>query len=1049
MIKRILGIIAISVSATTGFAQTCPTIQMSGQDVECYGESNGEATVSIFAASIGNSWTYTWSTTDWESGPQTSSTLQNLAAGTYTVTVQDNVTGCSVVGAYVVGSPDPISVSESITNVDCYDGSTGAIAITTYGGSGTYGYSWNSGQTTEDISGVPAGNYTLTITDSPYGCSYVETFTITQPAEAVQLNYVQTNATCDGAANGAIDLNVWGGTPPYSYVWSNSASTQDVNGLIAGSYNVTVTDFNDCTTNPSPQNFLITDPAPITGPMITDDVDCYGDPTGNVSVDVSGGTAPYSYSWQNATTLFADNNDSLLNVVAGDYQVTVTDANGCVFVNTATINQPTELTATHTYSNVSCYGGTDGSIDVTVQGGTVPYSYVWVNSLGDTVSYNQDLTNVPAEDYSVLITDANGCTYSIDQTITQPLIPITVTETVYNVLCFGDNTGAIELDVVGGTAPFGYSWTSGQTTEDIYNLIADTYGYTIVDANGCTSTGVVVVSEPAQPLTVTNVITDVNCFGESNGGIDLTVTGGTAPYTYSWSNSTYELSNTNQDLINYPADWYRFEVTDANGCNVVDTLTITEPPLLVATVTGVDILCYGGNNGSVDLTVVGGTMPYAYLWNTGDVTEDLMNLTAGYYAVTVTDDHGCTDTASITLTQPADTLSYTYTVEDVLCKDGTDGSIELDIEGGTIPYDYAWSNGDTVAHIVNLTAGWYEFVVTDNNGCILTDSLYVDEPDAVTLNEVITPVTCYGMSDGVIDISPVGGTLPYSYTWYNSQFALSAQTEDLVNWPADIYQLEIIDSNGCFYEMFLEIEQPDPLVIEYTYNVVSCAGGIDGNINVDIYGGNPGYTTTWSNGATTEDLLNIPADVYELTVVDTKGCIDSIAVDISQPDSIKIDFEVTEISCIDDHDGVAFAYPYGGNGGYFYNWSNGETNSVNSGLSNVWYSLTVTDVLGCVGYDSVFIPKSTIGCIDPVNTFTPNGDAYNDTWVIDNMELYPDAHVQVFNKWGNLIHEQIGLYEPWDGTINESPAPSEIYYWIINLNYPDRDILKGNITIVR
>jgi hypothetical protein len=335
-------------------------------------------------------------------------------------------------------------------------------------------------------------------------------------------------------------------------------------------------------------------------------------------------------------------------------------------------------------------------------------------------------------------------------------------------------------------------------------------------------------------------------------------------------------------LINYPADWYRFEVTDANGCFVVDTLTIAEPPLLVATVTGVDILCYGGNNGSVDLTVTGGTMPYAYLWNTGDVTEDINNLFAGYYEVTVTDDHGCTAMDSITLTQPQDTLSYTYEIDDVLCKDGTDGEIEIDLAGGTFPYFYAWSNGDTLAHIMNLTAGWYEFVVTDNNGCILTDSLYVDEPDAVTLNEVITPVTCKGLSDGIIDISPVGGTLPYSYTWFNSQFALSAQTEDLVNWPADVYQLEIIDSNGCFYEMFLEIVEPDSLIIDYTYNVVSCSGGTDGNILVDITGGNPGYTTTWSNGATTEDLLSVPADIYQLTVVDTKGCTDSIIVDIAQ-----------------------------------------------------------------------------------------------------------------------------------------------------------------------
>jgi gliding motility-associated-like protein len=280
-------------------------------------------------------------------------------------------------------------------------------------------------------------------------------------------------------------------------------------------------------------------------------------------------------------------------------------------------------------------------------------------------------------------------------------------------------------------------------------------------------------------------------------------------------------------------------------------------------------------------------------------------------------------------------------------------------------------------------------------------------------------------------------------------FALSAQTEDLTNYPADVYQVEIIDSNNCFYEMFFEIVQPDTLKIEYTYTVVSCKDGSDGNIFVNITGGNPGYTTVWSNGATTEDLLNIPADVYELVVTDTKNCMDSITTTIAEPDSVKMNFTFEEVTCIDQHDGVAYVYPYGGNGGYFYNWSNGEVTSVNDGLSNQWYSVTITDILGCVGTDSVFITKNNDDCVDPVSAFTPNDDNYNDEWFIRNMELYPDAEMQIFNRWGNLIHHQTGVYVPWDGYINGAEAPSDTYYYILNLNYPGRDILTGNITIVR
>jgi len=1016
----------------------CPTLAMSGSSVDCYGYSNGTAQVQIANATgpfIIN----------WSSGQSGVTSLSGLPVGTYTVTVKDVPSGCTAVGAYVVGSPDPISVTETITDLNCFMVPTGGVNITVLGGTAPYSYSWSNSTTSQDLTNVTAGTYSVLITDAK-GCTFSKVYTIEQPLEALQGTGSVSHALCAGSATGSIDVDVWGGTPSYLYSWTSGQGTQDINGLTAGSYTLTITDFNGCTLV-LPYN--ITEPVVLSGTMSTSSVLCNGDPTGSVSISPTGGTAPLSYSWQNSTTLYSEDNPVLNGIIADDYQVTITDANGCQYIDNATVSQPAILDATTTAIDVLCYGGSDGSVDLTVTGGTLPYSYSWTNGLGNTVSSGQDLANIPADIYTVVVTDGNGCTFITSQEVMQPNLPIGVIVSYVDILCYGDNTGSIDLDVSGGTEPFTYSWTSGQTTEDISNLFAGTYGYTIIDDNGCTLGGSVVISEPAQPLTVTEVITDVNCFGESNGIIDLTVTGGTAPYVYEWANSLYLLSNTDQDLINYPADSYRYQVTDDNGCFVIDTLVITEPTELETAMVGVDILCHGGNNGSIDLTVNGGVTPYAYLWNNGAVTEDLNNLYAGFYEVTVTDDHGCIIIDDITLTEPTDSLDYTYEVFDVLCKDGSDGEIDLTITGGTVPYNYLWSSGDTLANIENLTAGYYTFLITDDNGCLLSDSIYVAEPDAVTLNELITPVTCFGLSDGIIDISPIGGYAPYSFTWFNSDFALSAQTEDLVDYPADTYQLEIIDSNGCFYEMFLEIVEPDVLAIEYTFNVVSCQGGFDGNINVDITGGNPAYTTTWSNGATTEDLLNIPSDIYQLDVVDTKGCADSIIVDVAQPDSILIDFEHDKVSCIDNYDGVAYAYPNGGNGGYNYFWSNGTLTFDNPELSNEWYTVTVTDILGCAGTDSVYITKDSIGCIFPVNTFTPNGDYYNDIWNIDNMELYPDADVQIFNKWGNLVHHQTGLYEPWDGLINDSPAPSEVYYWIINLNQPEREVLKGFITIVR
>lgn len=1020
----------------------CPSLAMSGSSVSCYGNSNGSAQVAISSGS-GN-YSITWS-----NGVTTTSN-PGLAVGTYTVNVKDNVSGCSVNGAYVVGSPDPISISSSITNVDCFGNSSGNIDVTTIGGTGPYTFAWvnslsNSVGTSEDLTSSPSGSFTQTITDFR-GCTKVSTFTVAQPVEALNSNVVKTDVSCFAGANGSLDVSVWGGTTPYNYIWGTGQLTQDVTNLTAGNYSVTITDSRGCS---RVQNYSISQPTVLGGTSSKTDVACYGQATGNASLSATGGTSPYLFSWSNSSTLFSTTSSFLGNIVADLYNVTVTDANNCQFTSSLTINQPAQLTGGIVITNVLCNGGSNGAIDLTVSGGTFPYTYQWTNSVPVSVSTSQDLSNVVAQTYTAVVLDANSCSISLTGEITEPALPITVSQSHIDVLCYGNNTGSIDLSVIGGTSPYSYSWTSGQTTQDISNLLSGTYGYTVTDNNGCTSVNSIYIAQPIAPLAVTNSITDANCFGEANGIIDLTVTGGTTPYIYAWSNSTYLLSIVSQDLTNFPADDYNYTVTDANGCSSSNSLTIAQPTQLQTSITGVNILCKGGNNGSVNLTISGGVLPYNYSWNNGYTTEDLSSMLAGVYSVVVTDDHNCIITNQIELTEPLDSLSYTFTERDVKCNDGTDGNIAITVSGGTVPYSYLWSNANTNSEITNLTAGKYNFVVTDFNGCLLLDSINVNQPDPLTLNEIITPVTCFGLSDGIIDLSPLGGTAPYKYTWYNSSFALSAQTQDLIGYPADTFQVEIIDTNNCFYEMYFALPQPEILEITYTSNVVSCSGGSDANIDVTITGGNPSYTSLWSNGSTSQDLLNITANTYNLMVTDQKNCKDSLTVVIAQPDSIKMHFEMVEVSCIDQHDGFAISSPYGGNGGYSYLWSNGVTNAQVDSLYSQWYSVIVSDVLGCSGKDSIFITRNNQSCITPVQAFTPNGDNYNDRWVIDNLYLYTNAEMKIFNRWGNLIHTHKGVYEPWDGKVHGNEAPSDVYYYILNLNTPDREPITGNITIVR
>jgi gliding motility-associated-like protein len=1026
----------------------CPTILMSGTQITCFGVNDGSANVSVVPGSGSGSYLYSWSHNPGLNAP----TALALGVGTYTVLVKDNVTGCTVIGAYVVTQPQPITLQSSfITNVNCFGASTGAIDIQVQGGTAPYTYSWTGGTigavpaTSQDLNSVGQGSYSVVVKDVNL-CQTTLNFSVAQPIEALNSSAVVQNVSCFSGSDGSIDVSVWGGSPPYAYTWDNVPNSQDISNLTAGTYTLVITDVKGCALT---VNHNVTQPLALDGLITSVPVSCFNTATGSVSFAATGGTTPYNYQWQNTQSLFSLNAATLSNIVAGNYTVLVTDSKGCTKLASMLVTQPPLLTVSSSIQSVLCHGEATGSINATVQGGTPGYTYTWVNGLGTSFGITEDILTLPAGTYNLTVTDALGCLASLSNVVSQPTAPLTSSYVMSPVLCFGGNTGSIDLTPAGGTEPYTYNWSNTAISQDLGFLISGTYSYGITDANGCPNTGTVQVTQPAQPLTVTNMITPVACFGESNGDIDLTVTGGTSPYTYLWENSLFELSIVSQDLTDYPADDYTYVVTDVNGCNTTSSLTITQPTLLTGTLTGVNILCYGGNNGSTDLTPIGGTAPYSFLWNNTEISEDLVTLQAGTYSVTVTDLNNCIFQDSITLSQPDAPLSNVFTGVNVRCNNGSDGQLSSFIEGGTEPYQYSWSNGDTLATILNLTAGTYNLTVTDFNGCLLTDSYNILQPDPLTLNEVITPVSCFGLSDGQVDVSPTGGTAPFAFSWFNSDFALAVQSEDLTDWPADIYQVEITDSNDCFYEMFFEIVQPEPLVITYTATVATCNGYADADILVEITGGNPVYTTNWSNGATSEDLLDVPAGTYQLVVTDTKGCTDSIQTTITEPEPVTMTFEVTGVTCIDQKDGTALATASGGNGGYYYLWSNGVDVAYADSLANLYYTLLVTDVLGCTGTDSVLIPKSDSPCITPVTAFSPNGDNYNDGWIIDNMYLYPDAHMQIFNRWGNLIVDQTGGYIPWDGKVKGVDAPSDVYYYVLNLNFPDRDPLVGNITIVR
>jgi hypothetical protein len=427
------------------------------------------------------------------------------------------------------------------------------------------------------------------------------------------------------ASTGSASVTTVNGESTFTYAWSGGGSGATISNKAAGNYTVTVTDANSCVATAA-VTVSSTNTAVAITPSAT--TTACGSNTGTATATPTSGSMPYDYLWGGGQT-----SQTISNLGAGSYNVTVTDANGCSGTASASVTTPNGPSATAAVTNVACFGGSTGNITVTVTGGSSPYTYVW----NTTPTPNA----VPAGTYIVTVTDANSCQFILTTTVTEPAL-LSATTNVTNVACFGGSTGAIVVNVSGGTAAYMYTWSDGGNGS---NLAADSYTVTITDANSCVATATAVVTEPTAITTSTNV-THVACFGGSTGEIDVTVTGGTLPYTFLWS----DLGN-GEDLSAGP---YTVTITDANACVTTATATISEPPVLAVSVTGTNATSSSATDGTATTVTTGGTNPYGYMWNTipPQTTANATALPPGNYCVTVTDDNGCSTSDCETISAP-------------------------------------------------------------------------------------------------------------------------------------------------------------------------------------------------------------------------------------------------------------------------------------------------------------------------------------------------------------------------------------------------------------
>lgn len=567
------------------------------------------------------------------------------------------------------------------------------------------------------------------------GCLLADSSTVSfVTISAPVLSASVTDVGCAGN-DGAVDLTVSGGTPGYTYSWSNSAATEDISGLSTGTYTVTVTDANSCTNSATATVGIQPGVLNIANVSVTD-VLCNGATTGGVDITTSGGTTPFTYSWSNSAST-----EDISGVIAGIYTVTITDDQGCTISTTATVTEPTALQLNITGTDALCNGSTDGSADLTVTGGVAAYTYDWSNSAS-----TEDLSSIAAGTYDVIVTDNNGCTATSSVSISEPTAIVSGTVPA-DVTCNGLSDGSGDLTVSGGTAGYSYSWSNGPVTEDISGVSAGTYTVTITDANGCQQIDSVIISEPAL-LTAPVSSTPVLCFGGNTGEATVNPAGGVSGYLYSWS--TGGTSATESGLA---FGTYTVTVTDGNGCTVSSTVSISQPTLLVSSILShTDALCNGSADGTATANAGFGTPGYSYSWTpSGGNTAVATGLAIGTYTVTVTDNNGCTASSTVIITEPT-VITASATTQDEI--GGNDGSIDLTTSGGSPGYTYSWSNGSNVEDISGLAGGTYTVTVTDDNGCTQSFTFTVNSQLGVEDNDGAGDISIYpNPSNGLVNIS--------------------------------------------------------------------------------------------------------------------------------------------------------------------------------------------------------------------------------------------------------------------------------------------------------
>lgn len=835
-----------------------PTATISNQtNVNCNGQNTGSATV-MATDGTGN-YTYLWS-----SGGMMA-TETGLAAGMYTVTVTDG-DQCTATASVTITEPTAITVNASATDVSAVGADDGTATANPMGGTPAYMYLWSNMETTQTITGLAPGTYTVTVTDAN-GCSAEESVIVSSvDCAGLTLDFDKTDVDCNGANTGSATALVNGATMPITYVWSNGGMDAMIDNLSAGTYSVTATDANNCEIIGST---TITEPTDIAVMPTGTNPLCNGGMDGTASVTASGGTGMLTYMWSNGMS-----GAMITNIGAGTYSVTATDENGCMAVGMVILNEPDAIVLTVMTTNESANGANDGSASVDVSGGTMPINaYLWSNG-----ATTQLIENLAPGEYCVTVTDNNGCTAESCGTVAPfGCGDVTTVVTSTPASCFGEMNGTATAESFGGTEPYVYSWSNGGSTPSILNLTAGTYTVTCTDASACSAVMSVVVEQPDE-LTISIIDSgDVDCEGNNNGFATAEASGGVLGYTYLWSNGTD--TNTATDLA---PGTYTVTVTDPNMCTAETSVMIglspdTEAPMAVTNNIEVSL----DANGLASITaemIDGGSTDNCGIQ---EISIDIMdfncsNLGENTVTLTVTDDAGLTATETAIVTVIDEIAPMINCPADIV-EQGCNVIVEYDMATASdncSVSDIALINGLPSGSTFPSGTTTIEYMATDASGnstaCSFTVTLEAD----FSATASSTATTCAGFSDGTATVVLSGGVEPFIINWDDPTMQSGLTATDL---SAGVYTATATDATGCTTVVTVEVTQPDFITIDIIEIINETNENMDGSITIEVNGGtgNPFSYEWFLNGelfSTAANLENLAAGTYMVSVIDGSGC---------------------------------------------------------------------------------------------------------------------------------------------------------------------------------